>query len=197
MIAQTLSWPCAAGRIPALALAMLTTLAFWLAPAHAGEGHDHGEAPATEAASQALPRFSAVSEDFELVGVLAGRQLTLYLDRAATNEPVREAAIELDIGGRVVQASPAPEGTFVASLPEALPEGSTPVTATVTAAGQSDLLAGDIDIHAAATGDEGHSHLSGWRRAGAWGLGALLIAGVLALLWRKRSMRSSRMGGAA
>jgi hypothetical protein len=66
--------------------------------ATAGEGHDHGDA-APAAAGTALPRFAAVSETFELVGVLDGKQVTLYLDRFADNAPVRGAKIELEIAG--------------------------------------------------------------------------------------------------
>jgi hypothetical protein len=186
-------------RIPTAALALLSALALWLQPALAGgdHDHDHGDAPATSTAAQALPRFSAVSEDFELVGVLNGQQLTLYLDRAATNEPVREASIELDVGGRAVQASPAPDGTFHATLPQALPEGSTPISATVIAGGTSDLLAGEIDIHDADHGDDAGAHAHPWRRAVAWGLGGLVAVGILALWWRKRAKPASRVGGAA
>ena len=43
----------------------------------AGEGHDHGEAPATPTGS-ALPRFAATSDTFELVGVLDGHQVELF-----------------------------------------------------------------------------------------------------------------------
>lgn len=181
------------------ALALLSALALWLQPALAGgdHDHDHGDAPATSTAAQALPRFSAASEDFELVGVLNGQQLTLYLDRAATNEPVREASIELDVGGRAVQASPAPDGTFHATLPQALPEGSTPISATVIAGGTSDLLAGEIDIHDADHGDDSGAHAHPWRRAAAWGLGGLVAVGILALWWRKRAKPASRVGGAA
>lgn len=194
MIAHTLSWSRGTGSLPALALAMFTMLALWLAPAQADEGHDHDAAPATAGAAEALPRFSAVSDDFELVGVLADKQLTLYLDRAATNEPVREASIQLDVGGSIVKANPAPDGTYQASLPQALPEGSTPITATVILAGNADLLAGDIDIHAAGhDGDEGKPP-SQWRRVAAWGLCGLAVVIVLALMWRKRS---ARVGGAA
>ena len=42
----------------------------------AGEGHDHGDAPAP-VAGPALPRFTAVSELFELVGVLVVGTLSL------------------------------------------------------------------------------------------------------------------------
>jgi hypothetical protein len=68
-------------------------------PALAGEGHDHGDA-APVATGPALPRFAAVSETFELVGVLNGKQVTLYLDRAADNSAGRGAKIELEIGAR-------------------------------------------------------------------------------------------------
>ena len=64
-------------RFKTFCLAMLvatTTFTTW-----AGDGHDHGEAT-TSAGGPALPRFTAVSETFELVGVLNGKQLTLYLD---------------------------------------------------------------------------------------------------------------------
>ena len=44
--------------------------------AFAGEGHDHGEAPAA-ASGPALPRFTATSDMFELVGVLDGQHLAL------------------------------------------------------------------------------------------------------------------------
>ena len=45
-----------------------------------------------------------MSETFELVGVLSGKQITLYLDRFADNSPVRDAQIELEIGGAKFKA---------------------------------------------------------------------------------------------
>ena len=72
-------------------------------PVIAGDGHDHGDtAPA--ATGTALPRFAAVSETFELVGVLDGKQVTLYLDRFVDNTPVRGAQIELEIDGTKFKA---------------------------------------------------------------------------------------------
>ncbi len=47
--------------------------------AMAAPGHDHGEITTT-ATGTALPRFSAVSDLFEIVGVLNGERVTLYLD---------------------------------------------------------------------------------------------------------------------
>ncbi len=51
-------------------------------PAGAGPGHDHGDEP-QQARRPMSPRVSAVSETFELVGILKGGTLVVYLDRAA------------------------------------------------------------------------------------------------------------------
>ena len=73
----------------------------------AGEGHDHGDAPAP-AAGPALPRFTAVSELFELVGVVDGKHITLYLDRFADNSPVKDATLELQLDGKAIPSKPMP-----------------------------------------------------------------------------------------
>ena len=43
-------------------------------------------------------RFVAVSPDFELVGILEGTKLSLWLDRAPTNEPVVTGTLDLELG---------------------------------------------------------------------------------------------------
>ena len=80
-----------------LALMTLSTLTW------AGAGHDHGEKPAATT-SKNIPRWAAVSETFEMVGVLNGTQMILYVDRLETNEPVKDADIELDINGQKYKA---------------------------------------------------------------------------------------------
>ena len=107
-------------------------LALWLAaalPTRADDGHNH-DAPAT-AAAPALPRFAASSELFELVGVLDGKQLTLYLDHAASNAPVSGATLELELGGAKLKAAPGGEGEFSVQLDSEPKPGVIPVTATV------------------------------------------------------------------
>ena len=54
-------------------------------PAQAHDGHDNAPAAAP---AQAAPRFALDSELFELVGVVNGHTLALYLDRADDNRPV-------------------------------------------------------------------------------------------------------------
>ncbi|MCZ8030794.1 MAG: hypothetical protein O9339_08660 [Rubrivivax sp.] len=165
-------------------------------PAWAGPGHDHGDA-APAAVGQALPRFSAVSETFELVGVLSGKQITLYLDRFGDNSPVRGAQIELEIGGAKFKAEKHGDDEYEVVLPEAPKPGVLPVTATVTAGNEADLLAGEIDIHEEAHSDEAaHTHswteYAGWVAAGIAALGLLVWGGR-----RTLNARSARTGAAA
>lgn len=177
--------------IPLAALLFLTTPG-----AMAGDGHDHGAAvPAVT--GPALPRFAAVSDVFELVGVLNGKQITLYLDRSADNSPVTEAQIELDVGGKKFKAAKQGSHEFEVVLPEAPKPGALPITATVTAGADSDLLAGDLDIHEAVHADEAeHSH--SWKEYAGWAVGGIAALAVLLTVGR-RVMRSRqvRMGGAA
>jgi hypothetical protein len=180
---------------PLAAISLATLL---LAPnlVMAGEGHDHGDA-APAAVGQALPRFSAVSETFELVGVLSGKQITLYLDRFADNSPVRDAQIELEIGGAKFKAEKQGDDEYEVVLPEAPKPGVLPVTATVTAGNEADLLAGDLDIHEEAHADEA-AHTHSWTEYAGW-----VAAGIAALAWlvwggrRVIHARSVRAGAAA
>jgi len=171
-----------------LPLAVLALSAASPRAALAGEGHDHGDS-ATPAPTAALPRFTATSEAFELVGVIDGKQLTLYLDHAPTNAPVKGAQLSLSVGGATLAAKAQGEGEFTATLAEAPRPGVTPVTATINAGNESDLLAGEIDIHA----DE-HADSPVGRSWTFWAAGAALVLLGLAA-WRRR--RSHRFGETA
>ena len=187
-------------KFPKLPAAVVAAAMLVASPTWAGPGHDHGDS-APAAVGQVLPRFSAVSETFELVGVLSGKQLTLYLDRFADNSPVRGAQIELEIGGAKFKArtSEGPQGDdkYEVVLPEAPKPGVLPVTATVTAGNEADLLAGELDIHEATHVDEaGHRH--SWTAYAGWALAG--IAALALLAWGGRHLihaRSLREGAAA
>lgn len=181
-----------------------------LAPAFAvaGEGHDHGDS--TPAASgPALPRFTAVSETFELVGVLSGKQLTLYLDRYADNSPVPDAQIEIEIGGVTFKAEKHGDAVYEVVLKEAPREGVLPITATVTAGSETDLLAGEIDVHVAAHADDiaparSRAAWAGWAVWAVWvvwAAGGLAVLGLLVFAARRiaavRASSALRAGGAA
>ena len=183
-------------NLPHALAALLVGFTFLGSPAWASEGHDHGDS-VPSAVGQALPRFSAVSETFELVGVLSGKQITLYLDRFGDNSPVRGAQIELEIGGAKFKAEKQGEDEYEVVLPEAPKEGVLPVTATVTAGTEVDLLAGELDIHAAAHADEA-AHAHSWTEYAGWGAAGLAALALLAWGGRRvMSARSVRAGGAA
>ena len=161
--------------------------------AQAGPGHDHGdEAPASTGV--ALPRFAMTSEVFELVGVLDGKTLTLYLDRAPTNEPVPKADIELEFAGAKLKPKAQADGSFVLELPQPPGEGVHAITATVTAGEEADLLAGELDLHSDASHADEHAHWD-WKRWAAVLTGSGL--GLVALVAYLRSKRSSTIGAAA
>ena len=63
--------------------------------AAAHEGHDHG-APPPPVTNTIAPRIDASSNDFEIVAIARGDRLRLYLDTFRTNEPVKDAQVEID-----------------------------------------------------------------------------------------------------
>ena len=174
--------------------------AAWIAAtapiALAGDGHDHGDAPAASS-GPALPRFAAASETFELVGVVNGKRLTLYLDRYADGSPVKDAKLELELGGVKVPVESHGEGEFEAMLAEELKPGSLAVSAMVVAGAESDLLAGELDVHDEEPADK-DAHAHGWREYAAWaGAAAAVLVALLILARRLRVARNARIGGAA
>jgi cobalt-zinc-cadmium efflux system membrane fusion protein len=133
--------------------AMLTGLGFLTiiaATAVAHEGHDHG-APPPAAVTTNNPRVTAQSDAYELVGVLRGDRLGIFLDRFASNEPVTDARIALTIGGdEQVQAEAAADGTYAVASPKFAGEGPLELIFAVTAPSGDDLLIGTLQLPAKA-----------------------------------------------
>lgn len=177
----------ARGLPSVLALAVLGAPA-----ADASDDHDHGPAPAA-AGGPALPRFQAVSEAFELVGVIDGKNLRVWLDRFDDNAPIRGATIDLEIGGIPVALREQADGEFEATLASAPAEGMTPITATVTAGTVVDLLAADLDVHAATPAA---TPARDWTRIAAGASVALAVALLLARAGRRVAARRRREGAA-
>lgn len=163
----------------------------------AGPGHDHGEA-APKTGVSSLPRFSAVSDEFELVGVLDGKKITIFLDRADTNEAIKQANIELQLGGTKVKLNANVEGAFVAELAAPLKEGVTGVIAAVTVGQETDLLAGELDLHLDNQAAHVHPTWSRWQIAGGVIGGLVLAAMLLAMFQRaRRNKNQSKYSGGA
>jgi hypothetical protein len=168
--------------------AWLVAMLFAL-PSHAGDGHDHGDAAPSAAAGPALPRFSAVSELFELVGIVDGKKLTVFLDRFEDNAPVQGAKLELDLGGAKVALEEHEPGLFEGTLAEEPKPGVIAVTATVSTAKDTDLLAGELDVH-----EHEHAETTGtrsWRDFAPWVLALAVAAGVAGWAVKRKA------GGAA
>ena len=165
---------------------LLILLMVVLQPAWAGPGHDHGDEPAA-AAGTGSPRFTAHSDLFEAVGVLTGDELSITLDRYATNEPVLKGTIELEAGSyKAVATFHADHGDYsIAASPFKKP-GTYAIVLTVTAGDQTDLLTGELvvpDLKASALADD---HGRSWLRWPSYLGGALLLVAIAAAVLRKR-----------
>ncbi|MBN8454137.1 hypothetical protein [Accumulibacter sp.] len=103
-------------------------------------------APQASAAEAARPSFEAHSEVFELVGRIADGRLTLTLDDWASNEPIAGARIEIDFAGSTLIAEAQADGTYTLDATPFAAPATYPLTITVTAGEQSDLLATDLVV---------------------------------------------------
>ena len=187
------NWPLAdvirARAAPFLIVIILAVLAC-INPVWAGPGH--GDAPAT-AAGTASPRVNARSDLFELVGMVEGGELKIYLDRYATNEPVTDAKIEVEVGNIKGIAAAQADGSYSFKSDVFSKPADLAISFTVLAGKDTDLLAGDLKI--APTVDD-HAHDAAakpWLRWAAYAGGALLF--VLMALSLMRWRRNASRGG--
>ena len=185
-----LNWPVAQSiRVQAATIFVVicVLIATLLTPAFAGPGHDHGDAPAAAAAGASTPRFTAHSDLFEAVGVLLADELSITLDRYATNEPVLKAKVELESGSfKAIAQFHADHGDF--SIPSAAfkKPGTYAIVLTVTAGDQTDLLAGELVVPDANAQAAQIGHARPWLRWLAYLAGTLLVVVIGASVMRKR-----------
>lgn len=160
--------------------------------ARADDGHGHGaEAPA--AAAEIAPRLSATSDKHEMVALVDGEDLVIWINVFATSEPVTAATVDVTIDGQTARAEPQPDGTYHVPAgplagreepehgagPEPLDQ-HTVLVAVTTPEGQ-DLLTGSLSHD-----HEHHEDVAGlpWL----WIVGGLIaLSGVIGgLAWRSR-----------
>jgi hypothetical protein len=147
----------------------------------AGEGHDHGDAKPV-AGGPALPRFTAQSDAFEAVGVLLTDEFSVLVDRTASNEPVLNATIELESGTiKQIGKFHADHGDYSFDAKPFLKAGVYPITLTIKAGTDTDLLAADLDVHEASAASNSHAaHSHGWKEIALW---IAAIVGAMALVF--------------
>jgi hypothetical protein len=184
----TMGWKRLAPAFCAVLLAGATAFA---APGAHGPNGEHLDAPAASgSAAHAAPRFEAQSDMFEVVGRLQGGELSMLINRFATNEPVLDAKVEIESGTLKAQAKfHADLGDYAvddaAMLKALAAPGDHPLVITVLAGSDADLLDGTLSV-TAPLDDHGHG-LPDW----AWGV--LVLAFLLAGgTYYKRKAGSSR-----
>lgn len=160
----------------------------------ADEGHGPEEMPL--AGAQLLPRFIATSETFELVGIVNGKNLVLYLDHYADGSPVKDAQLELELDGIKISTTPHAEGQFEATLNQALKSGITVIQATVVAGETADLLVGELDLHEEEPASPQQESSPSWKTYAPWsGVGISILLLALYMATRFRTSRKSHSGG--
>jgi cobalt-zinc-cadmium efflux system membrane fusion protein len=163
------------------------------AVSRAHEGHDHGPEPKLSP-TDASPRGQAASDKFEVVAVAQGEQLVVYLDRFASNEPVRNAKVEVETPDGPVAAETSDDTYRIKAAWLGKP-GHYDLIVTVTAGDDTDVLPLTIDVpdrNAVATGVT-----TGWMaRIASWlqpatgiaaGIGFLLGVGTMSFRRRVTS----------
>jgi len=160
-------------------------------PAWAHEGEDHGAPAPTAAATEVAPRAATVTETFGVLVAARHGGLTLYLDRAATNEPVTGARIEVESGALKTDAQPVEPGVYRVDTEHFALPGKYPMTIAVEAEDAADLMSVTLEVPAqAAAAPPSSTRPTAWDRAALWGAsGALLFAGVGLVAVRRRSWK--------
>jgi cobalt-zinc-cadmium efflux system membrane fusion protein len=138
-----------AGALRAAALITALIVGPTNALAHGGEDHSH-DTPAA-AVMTAQPRVVVQSEQYELVGILRGAWLDIYLDRFSTNEPVPGAKIAVTIGAdEQTEAEPVPNGTYKIASAKFAGSGPLELIFDIKAKAGDDLLIGTLNLPAKA-----------------------------------------------
>jgi hypothetical protein len=163
-----------------LVLALLPVSVF------ADEGHGGHGTPSSALPAALAPRVEAHSESFELVGMLVDGKLTLYLDRFDTNEPVTDAAIEIESGAFKATAQPGGEGVYTVPADTLTKPGQYPLVFTIRATNETDLLNGTLGVPPPAGAS---SHLRDWTEWLVWIAGGLVALAGITWLMRRRMTR--------
>jgi len=177
-----------------LIAAFAVVLTTFFSYAWAGEGHDHGDAPAAVTGT-AAPRLTSHSDLFEVVGMVEGNEMKIYLDRFATNEPVTDAKIEVEIGNIKGIAAAQADGSYIFKNDVFTKPGDLSVSFTVIAGKEADLLAGDLKIDGPVN-DHAHDEAAKpWLRWAAYAGGTLLLAAIVFVAMRRRRRRRAATFG--
>lgn len=138
------------------------------------------------------PRATAQTEDFELVAILQGRSLLIYLDNFNTNLAIPDAQIEINSGTQfkaiAKQISP---GLYSIELSKGIFEkaGKYPLTITVQAGEVGDIMTTQLDIPELHEEEHSETHF----KLNKWLIAALALFAfiVMASLYYRRKQTTS------
>ncbi len=125
------------------------------------------------------PRFTAESKTYEVVGIIGEKDILLYLDTVDTNEPVKEASLELAVNGTTVSVEEHEEGIFEATLP-VTPTEITKLSLAVIKGETREDMSTEVDFRAESDSQSGTNVIR-------WLLGmlmAVLCTAILFSVWR-------------
>ena len=173
-------------RLSAFIAAVVASLAL-SAPLLAHEGHDH-ESVAASPAQTSAARLEASSAALELLAVRQNGELTIWLDRFETNEPVTDAVIEVETPIGPQTAAPGAGGVYRLAAPWAQKPGRYDLIFTVVAGGDVDVLTGALTTPEAAFAAQATQPLQTGYAVPAAGFGGLALGAFLALGLRRRPL---------
>jgi cobalt-zinc-cadmium efflux system membrane fusion protein len=173
-------------------LLLLLLFGSWTAVS-AHEGHDHDKPPPLNL--PIAPRVTAVTPDYELVGVLSGEgRLTIFLHRYATGEPIANAQLALSAAGADVEAKAREPGVFEAVAPWISAKEPVDIVFKLTLPDDQDILTGRLEagpLAQPATSTPAPATLqldnSVYLGAGAFMVGVLLTLLISARVTRRRT----------
>ena len=120
-------------------------------PGAHGPNGEHLDAAPTAGATSSAPRFEAKSENYELVGRLQGGEFSMFINRFATNEPVDQAKVEVELGQlKAAALYHSDQGDYAVAdekfLAELGKKGSHALVITILDGKESDLLDGTLEV---------------------------------------------------
>lgn len=157
-----------------ITMAWLSLVALAASPLHAHEGEDHG-APSPVTTQPLAPRVEANSGEVQLLGILQGDKLIVYLDRYASNEPIVNAKLEAESGTFKAAAQARGDGTYALPAAALAQPGKHALVFSVEAGELSDLLNGTLNVPTPAANDPVPA-------AAQWPVGALAAGGAVLVL---------------
>jgi len=144
---------------------------------------------AADAATAAAPRVEARSKSFLAVGVIQRGHMRIHLSRLLDNAPVHDASIVVAMRALKLDAIAQTDGSYSVSSPELAAPGPAVVAFTVTHAGTTEMMSGNLEMPAVGKKleDNGQARQLLW-----WVLNFGVCIGFLVLYSRRSKAAAAR-----